>query len=84
MAFQYKNTPEMFNLFKLDDYIDFITDFVGYLRPDIIIERFTSESPTDLLIAPKWGGLKNFEVVAKIEKRLEEKDTWQGKFYKSL
>jgi radical SAM superfamily enzyme len=35
-----------------------------------------------LLIAPKWGGLKNFEVVAKIEKRLEEKDIWQGKFYK--
>lgn len=82
MAFQYKNTPEMFNLFELDDYIEFITDFIGFLRPDIIIERFTSESPTDLLIAPKWGGLKNFEVVAKIEKRLEEKDTWQGKFYK--
>jgi len=84
MAFQYKNTPEMFNLFKLNDYIDFITDFIGYLRPDIIIERFTSESPTDLLIAPKWGGLKNFEIVAKIEKRLEEKDTWQGKFYKEV
>lgn len=82
MAFQFKNKPEMFNLFELDDYINFVTDFIAHLRPDIILERFSSESPFELLIAPKWGGLKNFEVVAKIEKRLEEKDIWQGKFYK--
>lgn len=82
MAFQYKHKPEMFNLFGLDDYLEFITDFVGLLRPDIVIERFTSESPKDLLIAPIWGGLKNFEVVAKIDKLLEEKNTWQGKFYR--
>lgn len=81
MAFQYKNKPEMFNLFGLEDYLEFITDFVGLLRPDIVIERFSSQSPTDLLIAPYWGGLKNFELVAKVEKRLEEKDSWQGKYY---
>jgi radical SAM protein (TIGR01212 family) len=81
MAFQYKHKPEMFNLFGLEDYLEFITDFVGLLRPDIIIERFSSQSPTDLLIAPYWGGLKNFELVAKVEKRLEEKNSWQGKFY---
>jgi len=81
MAFQYKNKPEMFNLFSLEDYLEFITDFVGLLRPDIVIERFSSQSPTDLLIAPYWGGLKNFELVAKVEKRLEEKNSWQGKFY---
>lgn len=81
MAFQYKNKPEMFNLFSLEDYLEFITDFVGLLRPDIVIERFSSQSPTDLLIAPYWGGLKNFELVAKVEKRLEEKNSWQGKYY---
>lgn len=81
MAFQYKNKPEMFNLFCLEDYLEFITDFVGLLRPDIVIERFSSQSPTDLLIAPYWGGLKNFELVAKVEKRLEEKNSWQGKYY---
>ncbi len=83
MAFQYKNKPEMFNLFELEEYIDFVTEFIGHLRPNIIIERFTSESPMDLLIAPYWGELKNFEVVAKIEKRLIVKDIWQGKYYKS-
>jgi len=81
MAFQHKQNPTKFNLFSSEDYIDFITDFIGNLRPDIIIERFISETPQDLLIAPKWNNLKNFEVVAKIDKKLIEKNVWQGKFY---
>ena len=83
MAIQYKRDPDNFNLFSSEDYIDFISDFVGLLRPDIIIERFISEAPLNLLIAPKWNGLKNFEIVAKIDKKLIEKDTWQGKFYRT-
>ncbi|OFY87596.1 MAG: TIGR01212 family radical SAM protein, partial [Bacteroidetes bacterium RIFCSPLOWO2_12_FULL_31_6] len=79
MAKQFQETPEMFNLFNSNDYIDFICDFVALLRPDIIIERFISESPTHLLLAPKWNGLKNFEMVAKIEKRMAERNVWQGK-----
>jgi len=83
MEVQYKRNPENFNLFTSENYIDFITDFIGYLRPDIIIERFISEAPQDLLIAPKWNNLKNFEIVAKIDKKLIEKNTWQGKFHKN-
>ncbi len=83
MAVQYKRNPNYFNLFTSEGYIDFITDFIGYLRPSIIIERFISETPKELLIAPKWGNLKNFEIVAKIDKKLAEKDIWQGKFYKN-
>lgn len=81
MAQQLKTEPHLFNLFKLDDYIEFICDFVALLRPDIIIERFISESPAHLLIAPKWNGVKNFEIVSKIENRLKEKNLWQGKHY---
>lgn len=79
MAQQLKTEPHLFNLFELDDYIEFICEFVALLRPDIIIERFISESPPHLLIAPKWNGLKNFEIVAKIEKRMAERNIWQGK-----
>jgi len=81
MAIQLKEKPEMFELFSANDYIDLITDFVALLRPDIIIERFISESPKHLLIAPNWDGMKNFEIVAKIDKKLVEKDLWQGKNY---
>lgn len=79
MAVQLKEKPEMFNLFTVDEYIDLITDFVALLRPDIIIERFISQSPHHLLVAPQWNGLKNFEMVDKIDKRLIEKNLWQGK-----
>ncbi len=82
MAVQYKKDPDFFQLFNIEDYIEFITKFISILRPDIIIERFTSQSPTHLLIAPTWG-LKNFEMVDKIEKKLFEKNLWQGKYYKS-
>lgn len=83
MAVQYNRNPEKFQLFTSEDYINFIAEFISNIRPDIIIERFISEAPHDLLIAPKWGGLKNFEIVAKIDKKLIEKNTWQGKFYTS-
>ncbi len=82
MASQFKKHPEQFNLFTSEDYIEFMAEFIGLLRPDIIIERFISEAPLDLLIAPNWNGLKNFEVVAKIDKHLLQKNTWQGKYYK--
>ena len=81
MATQFKENPAMFNFFSVDEYIDLITDFVALLRPDIIIERFISQCPAHLLIAPNWNGLKNFEIVAKIDKKLVEKNLWQGKLY---
>jgi len=81
MAVQYQRNPEIFDLFSANKYLDFITDFIAHLRPDIILERFISEAPKELLVAPLWDGQKNFEVVAKIDKKLIEKNSWQGKYY---
>ena len=81
MATQLKEDPAMFSFFSVEEYTDLITDFVALLRPDIIIERFISQCPVHLLIAPNWNGLKNFEIVAKIDKKLVEKNLWQGKLY---
>ena len=80
MAKQFKRNPEQFLLFSVDEYVDLITEFLARLRTDIIIDRFISESPKHLLIAPKWNGLKNFEIVAKIDKRLKERELWQGRY----
>ena len=81
MAKQLDETPEMFDLFQPEEYVDFVTEFVTLLRPDIILERFIAEAPPGLLIAPQWNGLKNFEIVNKIEKKLQETNSWQGKAY---
>lgn len=82
MAHQYHHCPEQFNLFNVNDYLELLTSFISLLRPDIILERFISESPPNLLIAPKWG-LKNFEMVNLIEKKITKENIWQGKFYKT-
>ena len=83
MAVQFKKTPEMFTFMELDEYIDFVVDFVEKLKPEIIIERFFSESPASMLIYPKYG-LKNFEVKHLVEKRLEEREAMQGRLFKAI
>jgi radical SAM protein (TIGR01212 family) len=80
IAHEYEQHPETFHLFSADEYVELIIDFIERLRPDIILDRFVSQSPKSLLIAPDWG-LKNFEFTEKIKKRLVERDTWQGKCY---
>ena len=81
MEKQFVTNPEFFNLFDtVDDYIEIVIDYIELLNPEIIIERFVSQSPKELLVAPKWG-LKNFEFVAKLEKRLIERNTWQGRLF---
>ena len=80
MALQFTEHPEWFHLYTAEEYIDLAIDFVERLNPDIAIERFVSQSPKELLIAPEWG-LKNFEFTAKIEKHLIERDAWQGRLF---
>jgi radical SAM protein (TIGR01212 family) len=80
MEKQYKTNPEMFHLFTVEEYTELVVDYLELLNPSIIVERFVSEAPSAMVIAPNWG-LKNFEFVAKVEKLLKVRDTWQGKKY---
>lgn len=77
---QYSESPGKFHLFTAGEYIDLVVDYLEFLNPEIIVERFISQAPPEMLVAPKWG-LKNFEFVAKVEKRLKERDTWQGRLF---
>lgn len=82
MAAEYEKTPANFHLYTADEYIDLVIDYIEHLRPDIVLERFVSQSPKELLIAPDWG-LKNYEFTDKVKKRMKERDAWQGKYYKN-
>lgn len=79
MAEEYQQHPEHFHLFDLEEYIDFVIDFAERLNPDIVIERFAGEVPPRYLVSEPWMKLRYDEVLAKIEKRMEERGTWQGK-----
>ena len=80
MAEQYHNHPEYFNFFVMEDYLELLIGFLEKLKPTIAIERFVSQSNKDLLIMPQWG-LKNFEFVDVLEKRMRERNTFQGKLF---
>ena len=81
MSSEYEKTPELFHLYSADEYIDLVIDYIEHLRPDLVLERFVSQSPKELLIAPDWG-LKNYEFTEKVKKRMNERNAWQGKYYK--
>lgn len=46
--------------FELDEYLSLCAKIVDIVPPRIVIERFLSQSPPDMVVAPKWG-LKNYQ-----------------------
>ena len=84
MAEEYQQHPENFHLFDLEEYIDFVIDFAERLNPDIVIERFAGEVPPRYLVSEPWMKLRYDEVLARIEKRMEERETWQGRYYQDI
>lgn len=66
--------------YTVTEYVDLAIDFIERLRPDIVVERFVSQSPDALLIVPRWG-LKNHEFTARLLQRMRERNTWQGRLW---
>jgi hypothetical protein len=79
---EYQQNQEAFPMFTVEEYLDLTVKYLELLNPKIIVERFVSEAPDNLLVAPRWG-LKNFEFTAKLEKLLDERETWQGRLFEN-
>lgn len=77
LAAEYERQP--FNLYTADEYIDLCRRYIERLRPDMVLERFVSQSPKELLVAPKWG-LKNYEFANRFVNYMKRMDSWQGKY----
>ncbi|MCQ2083774.1 MAG: TIGR01212 family radical SAM protein [Bacteroidaceae bacterium] len=54
-AREYMTDPESFNLFTPQSYACVVRDFLDCLRPGIALDRFVSEAPQEMVIAPRWG-----------------------------
>jgi hypothetical protein len=76
----YRKDP--FPVFGYDEYIQFVIDFLEMLRPSIVIQRLFATAPDDILIAPRWN-VGRHAITRDIEKKMEERDTWQGKKYET-
>lgn len=75
LASRYQKNP--FPLFGLEDYTDFLCDFLPLLRPDIVIQRLFGIADQDLLIAPLWN-LGKSTVQNFIDKEIERRGVVQG------
>lgn len=75
---EYNNNNEDFIEMSLDEYINFFIDFLEILKPEIHIERFAGEVPPRFVNKTPWGKIRNVELIRLLEKRLEERSTFQG------
>lgn len=76
LADYYENTG--FHVFTLEEYVELVIDCLEYLPQDIVVHRLTGDGPKDLLIAPMWSTRKR-SVLNLIHRRLQERDTFQGR-----
>jgi len=82
MAEEFRKDPAAFDLYSIDEYLDLVISFVERLAPGIMIDRISGEAPPRLLDDPRDWHLRSNEILRLFEKRLEERETWQGKLYK--
>jgi hypothetical protein len=83
MAEEYRNNPERFDLYTLEDYLELVVAFCERLSPSLMIERISGEAPPGLLDDPRAWDKRSNEIFSLFEALLESKDTWQGRLYKN-
>ena len=55
LARTYNQNPESIKLFTAQEYAQVVANFIKTARKDLYYDRFVSETPKDMLIAPAWG-----------------------------
>lgn len=55
--------------YTLEEYLQLCAEIIKRVPENIVIERFLSQSPPDMVISPSWG-LKNYQFMSKLVKLL--------------
>ncbi len=66
-----------FHIYTVEEYIELVTEYVQRLRWSLVLERFTSQSPKEMLVAPQWG-LKNHEFADRLNNHMRAVGARQG------
>jgi len=64
-----------------EEYVDVVCEFLALLPPHVVIHRLTGDPHPHELLAPTWALEKQANLQA-IHRTLEERDLWQGKWWK--
>ena len=81
MAAEYDADPARFRFWGIGEYLDLIVEILRRLRPDLVVERFASEAPPRYHYGRNWGLVRNEQLWAMLEKRLEERNAYQGEIF---
>ncbi len=84
MAAEYAAAPENFRFWATAaEYVDFFVEVLRRLRPELVVERFAGEAPPRHQAGPTWGAVRNEQLWAMLERRLEEMDVRQGDLFRA-
>ncbi len=83
METDFKMNPNDYSFVSLDEYVELCVDIAERIKPSIIIERIAGEVPPRFLSGPNFGLVRNDEILRRFERKLEERDTYQGKIFTS-
>ena len=81
MAREFREKPEDFESFALDDYLQLMMEILERLNPAFVVERIAGEVTPGMGIREGWG-LRYDVVLRAFEELLLKNDTWQGKYFK--
>ncbi len=76
----YLLNPNNYKQFELEEYVEFISQYLSILSPKIIVERLAGETQPGLNLGKTWN-IRYDQVLQRVEKYMEQMDLWQGKFY---
>lgn len=81
MANEYRDKPEDFQTFTLEEYLHLMMEVTERLNPEIVVERIAGEVTPGMGVREGWG-IRYDGVLRAFEQLLLENDSWQGKRYK--
>lgn len=78
---EFEERPEDFLRLGLEDYLDLVVDILERLRQDLCVERVAGEVPPRFVRETPWGLIRNDGILRLLDRRLEERGTYQGRLY---
>ena len=81
LAREWDKHPERFRFWTIEEYLDLFVEILRRLRPDIVVERFAGEAPPRYHHTEGWGLVRNEQLLAMLDKRLEERGVHQGEIF---
>ena len=69
------------SMMSKEKYVSLAADVLEILPPEMVIQRLTADGYRDIFLAPDWA-MNKLDVLNSINKELERRNTFQGRYYK--